>query len=146
MRRLLGARGVDDAEAGQPTRGDRAEREVVGDGQLEDEAGGLAVLGDVREPGGDRVARRADRELATVDAHPAGDRAPRDAEQRGQRRRASGAHGTRERDDLAGIMEECGFSVESSTAHFVSKVVVGRKRTPPVETRTTRRIRRNRKS
>jgi ubiquinone/menaquinone biosynthesis C-methylase UbiE len=43
------------------------------------------------------------------------------------------------RDDLAGIMEECGFTVESSTAHFVSKVVVGRKRTPSTRPRVTRR-------
>ena len=33
------------------------------------------------------------------------------------------------RDDLAGVMTECGFEVESSTPHLVSKVVVGRK--PP---------------
>jgi ubiquinone/menaquinone biosynthesis C-methylase UbiE len=43
------------------------------------------------------------------------------------------------RDDLAGIMEECGFAVESSTAHFVSKVVVGRKRTASAPPRATRR-------
>jgi ubiquinone/menaquinone biosynthesis C-methylase UbiE len=52
------------------------------------------------------------------------------------------------RDDLAGIMEECGFAVESSTAHFVSKVVVGRKRASSVGSRAARRngVRRNRKS
>jgi ubiquinone/menaquinone biosynthesis C-methylase UbiE len=49
------------------------------------------------------------------------------------------------RDDLAGIMEECGFAVESSTAHFVSKVVIGRKRIPSVRTRAPkRRVRLNR--
>ncbi|MEO8604833.1 MAG: class I SAM-dependent methyltransferase [bacterium] len=31
------------------------------------------------------------------------------------------------RDDLAAVMAECGFAVESSDAHLVSKVVVGRK-------------------
>lgn len=52
------------------------------------------------------------------------------------------------RDDLAGIMEECGFAVESSAAHFVSKVVVGRKSTGSARSRTPRRngTRRNRKS
>lgn len=43
------------------------------------------------------------------------------------------------RDDLAGIMEECGFTVESSTAHFVSKVVVGRKRTSSIRPRAAKR-------
>jgi ubiquinone/menaquinone biosynthesis C-methylase UbiE len=45
------------------------------------------------------------------------------------------------RDDLAGIMEECGFAVESSTAHFVSKVVVGRKRASSARPRPVRRRR-----
>ena len=31
------------------------------------------------------------------------------------------------RDDLAAVMRECGFEVESSAPHLVSKVVVGRK-------------------
>ncbi len=31
------------------------------------------------------------------------------------------------RDDLAGLLRECGFELESSEAHFVSKVVVARK-------------------
>lgn len=43
------------------------------------------------------------------------------------------------RDDLAGIMRECGFAVESSTVHFVSKVVVGRKKTTANGPRPTRR-------
>jgi ubiquinone/menaquinone biosynthesis C-methylase UbiE len=33
------------------------------------------------------------------------------------------------RDDLASVMSECGFAVEDSAPHLVSKVVVGRK--PP---------------
>lgn len=44
------------------------------------------------------------------------------------------------RDDLAGVMRECGFEVESSTAHLVSKVVVGRK--PSRARRATKRRRR----
>ncbi len=44
------------------------------------------------------------------------------------------------RDDLADVMRECGFEVESSTAHLVSKVVVGRK----PHGRRTRRPRRRR--
>jgi ubiquinone/menaquinone biosynthesis C-methylase UbiE len=43
------------------------------------------------------------------------------------------------RDDLAGIMEECGFAVESDEAHFVSKVVIGRKKTPSLRPRSSRR-------
>ena len=39
------------------------------------------------------------------------------------------------RDDLAAVMAECGFQVESSTPHLVSKVVVGRK---PARGRTRR--------
>ncbi len=35
------------------------------------------------------------------------------------------------RDDLAAVMRECGFEVEDSAAHLVSKVVVGRKRARP---------------
>ena len=31
------------------------------------------------------------------------------------------------RDDLAAVMDECGFEVETSVPHLVSKVVVGRK-------------------
>jgi hypothetical protein len=31
------------------------------------------------------------------------------------------------RDDLAAVMSECGFELQSSTPHLVSKVVVGRK-------------------
>jgi ubiquinone/menaquinone biosynthesis C-methylase UbiE len=50
------------------------------------------------------------------------------------------------RDDLAAIMEQCGFTVESSAAHFVSKVVVGRKKLASVRSSATRRrgTRRNR--
>jgi len=44
------------------------------------------------------------------------------------------------RDDLAGVMTECGFEVEESTPHLVSKVVVGRKPARP----RTRRARRRR--
>jgi len=35
------------------------------------------------------------------------------------------------RDDLAAVMTECGFEVEDSAPHLVSKVVVGRKPQPP---------------
>lgn len=47
------------------------------------------------------------------------------------------------RDDLAGVMTECGFEVESSTPHLVSKVVVGRK---PRRARARRGTARRRKS
>jgi ubiquinone/menaquinone biosynthesis C-methylase UbiE len=45
------------------------------------------------------------------------------------------------RDDLAALMVECGFEVEDSTPHLVSKVVVGRKprRARPVRGRARRR-------
>jgi ubiquinone/menaquinone biosynthesis C-methylase UbiE len=45
-------------------------------------------------------------------------------------------------DDLARVMAECGFEVEESTAHLVSKVVVGRK----ARARTRRAARRGRSS
>jgi ubiquinone/menaquinone biosynthesis C-methylase UbiE len=47
------------------------------------------------------------------------------------------------RDDLAGVMGECGFEVEESTPHLVSKVVVGRK---PARPRPPRRAVRRRTS
>jgi ubiquinone/menaquinone biosynthesis C-methylase UbiE len=42
------------------------------------------------------------------------------------------------RDDLAGILRECGFTVESSEPHLVSKVVVGRKPARAPRRRATR--------
>jgi len=46
------------------------------------------------------------------------------------------------RDDLAAVMRECGFEVEQSVAHLVSKVVVGRK----PHRRRTRRASRTRRT
>ena len=43
------------------------------------------------------------------------------------------------RDDLAGVMAECGFDVEHSAPHLVSKVVVGRKVQRPRSRRGARR-------
>ncbi|MDX2169679.1 MAG: class I SAM-dependent methyltransferase [Deltaproteobacteria bacterium] len=42
------------------------------------------------------------------------------------------------RDDLAAILQECGFAVESSEPHLVSKVVVGRKPARAPRRRATR--------
>lgn len=47
------------------------------------------------------------------------------------------------RDDLAAVMNECGFAVESSAPHLVSKVVVGRK---PPRSRRRRSVAKRRKS
>jgi hypothetical protein len=46
------------------------------------------------------------------------------------------------RDDLAAVMRECGFEVEQSVPHLVSKVVVGRK----PHRRRTRRASRTRRT
>lgn len=43
------------------------------------------------------------------------------------------------RDDLGELMRSCGFTVEESASHLVSKVVVGRKRRPRGRSRLVRR-------
>ena len=82
-----------------------AMRHVVQQRQARRQAGSLAVLGNQRDAGGDRVARRPELHLAAAHQHaPAVQRV--DAEDCAARLGAPGAHQAGHPDDLAGPQRE----------------------------------------
>jgi hypothetical protein len=87
-------------------RREPGEREVLGHRHVEHDPLALAVLGQQRQAGRDRLPRRAERHGLARDTHGAGDGPLRAAEEGREQRGAPGSHGPGERDHLALVDRE----------------------------------------